>query len=459
MGRSLLISDSWSTQTGELEHRRVKRFYARTNKNTAVRQMTVLERREQALARIARTLGKILPPPSPPPVTSTKLRKKKARKALLSLDFADSESLPYTSPEQHHHISHSRNFYLNIPHFLSENRGDPATHNFLPKLKDHVLSRLVYPDESGDEQFSAEDHRSLLISSDSLYRHKVFRVNYTTYDVRQGQDSMNPRRQADIMTLAPEGDTSHPFSYCRIIGIFHVDVVRNVPGASKVPTTIEVLWVRRFRRDTSMAFGFVNPDEVIRGVHLIPAFAHGRTDDLLHRLPLENDDDDEDWEWEAVEEEEEDAQWRSLALANEETHKDGEWRFHYVNFFVDRDMYMRYVGGGIGHYKVEVEDEQELPENERRENEEDGEGSADEDEPEPSASSNDVDSDAEDNSEARKDRDDGSEVDSAEVSSDSDSEDGSANEDGADGEDEEDFGPEDGEGFVDDEDAEGYAPL
>ncbi|KAK7020396.1 hypothetical protein R3P38DRAFT_3549619 [Favolaschia claudopus] len=413
-------SDSWSTQTGELEHRRVKRFYARTNKNTAVRQMT-----------------------------------KKARKALLSLDFADSESLPYTSPEQHHHISHSRNFYLNIPHFLSENRRDPATQNFLPKLKDHVLSRLVYPDESGDEQFPAEDHRSLLISSDRLYRHKVFRVNYTTYDVRQGQDSMNPRRQADIMTLAPEGDTSHPFSYCRIIGIFHVDVVRNVPGASKVPTTVEVLWVRRFRRDTSyragfkakrlhrlqflpgddpMAFGFVNPDEVIRGAHLIPAFAHGRTNDLLHQ------------------EEEEDLQWRSLALANEETHKDGEWRFHYVNFFVDRDMLMRYVGGGIGHYKVEVEDEQELPEHERGENEEDP---MDDDEPEPSASSN----DAEDNSQARKDRDDDSEVDSAEASSDSDSEDGSANEDGADGEDDEDFGPEDGEGFVDEEDAEGYAPL
>ena len=34
---------------GELEHRRVKRFYARTNKNNAVHQMTRLERREQAL--------------------------------------------------------------------------------------------------------------------------------------------------------------------------------------------------------------------------------------------------------------------------------------------------------------------------------------------------------------------------------------------------------------------------
>ncbi|KAJ7460496.1 hypothetical protein B0H11DRAFT_1909484 [Mycena galericulata] len=52
-------SDSHSTQTGELEHRRVERFYARTNKNTAVRQMTVLERREQALLRISRKVGKM----------------------------------------------------------------------------------------------------------------------------------------------------------------------------------------------------------------------------------------------------------------------------------------------------------------------------------------------------------------------------------------------------------------
>lgn len=39
---------------GEREHRRVKKFYARTNKNTAVRQMTRLERREQALRQAHR---------------------------------------------------------------------------------------------------------------------------------------------------------------------------------------------------------------------------------------------------------------------------------------------------------------------------------------------------------------------------------------------------------------------
>lgn len=135
-----------------------------------------------------------------------------------------------------------------------------------------------------------------------MFRHKVLRVNYTTYDVRRGQDSMNPRTQADIMTLPQDDDAAHPFEYARIIGIFHLEVVHNVPGASTTPVSMEVLWVRRFRHDPChaagfkkkrlhrvafipatdpAAFGFINPDEVIRGAHLIPAFNYGGTEDLL----------------------------------------------------------------------------------------------------------------------------------------------------------------------------------
>ncbi|KAF5379470.1 hypothetical protein D9615_006555 [Tricholomella constricta] len=51
-------TDSYSTQPGELEHRMVKRFYARTNKNQATMQMTRLERRNQALVRQARIIAK-----------------------------------------------------------------------------------------------------------------------------------------------------------------------------------------------------------------------------------------------------------------------------------------------------------------------------------------------------------------------------------------------------------------
>lgn len=147
------------------------------------------------------------------------------------------------------------------------------------------MSRLSHPDWSGDgNEFTPEERAKLLIVNNRLYLHKVLQVNYTSYDVRRGQDSMNPRTHADVMTLGPEDDSSHPFAYARIIGIFHVDVIHNVPGATSTPTSLEVLWVRRFQRDTSyragftrkrlhrlqffperdpIAFGFLNPDEVI----------------------------------------------------------------------------------------------------------------------------------------------------------------------------------------------------
>lgn len=81
----------------------MKRFYARTNKNRAVRQMTRLERREAFLRSY---------------------RRKTAAKGHLGFD--ESEVLPYTPPDVHHHISKSHNFHFNLTSFLSENKNDPA---------------------------------------------------------------------------------------------------------------------------------------------------------------------------------------------------------------------------------------------------------------------------------------------------------------------------------------------
>jgi hypothetical protein len=109
----------------------VKRFYARTNKNNAVRQMTRLERREQALLRLLRrkAAASVIPPiASVPEATQPKTKGKKPRQKGLrpALDFAESESLPYTSPELHHHISPSRNHHFHLPSWLADNAGDPA---------------------------------------------------------------------------------------------------------------------------------------------------------------------------------------------------------------------------------------------------------------------------------------------------------------------------------------------
>ncbi|KAJ7174906.1 hypothetical protein C8R46DRAFT_1161271 [Mycena filopes] len=333
-------TDSYSTQTCETEHQDVKAYYARTNKNDAVGQITQLERREAALKKITRTRSR-------GDKRQTKARGPNfPRKVLPTLDFTESESLPYTPPEVHFHISMSRNFHCNIPSWLAEHAGDPAIADFLPKLREHLLSRLLHPTWSGDgSEFTELERAKVLIVNHRLYRHKVLRINYTSYDLRRGQDSMNPRTHADVMMLAPEDsvDVDHTFTYARVIGVFHVDVLDNVAGAPTAPVPISFLWVRRFRLDRTFkggflrrrlhriefipeddpsAFGFVDPDEVIRGAHLIPAFAHGPTERVAHQ-----------------------------SLARHKGEFD-DWKYYYVNFFVDRDMFMRYLGGGVRHYRV-----------------------------------------------------------------------------------------------------------
>ncbi|KAG5638429.1 hypothetical protein H0H81_012646 [Sphagnurus paluster] len=343
-------SDSYSTQPGELEHRMVKRFYARTNKNQAVVQMTRLERRNQALLRQTRALAKQQATSTHTSTNSTSTTPKRRPKPRgLTVTFQESEPLPATPPEYHHHISSSRNFPMHLQKFILDHKDDPAVTGFYSKLQDHILGRLLHPDWSGGpDEFSTTDRAQVIFFNNRFYRHKVMRVNYTGYDVRRGQDSINSRNHADIMTLAAEEDLDHPFRYAQVIGIFHVDVILNAPGQSQTPVSKEVLWVRWFKYDKSYragfqqrrlhcihftpseepdAFGFLDPDEVIRGAHLIPAFQHGATAEWLTGSSIAREDGEED-----------------------------DWKYFFVNIFVDRDMYMRYAGGGVGHYRLPLSD-------------------------------------------------------------------------------------------------------
>ncbi|KAJ8074150.1 hypothetical protein PM082_012442 [Marasmius tenuissimus] len=76
------------------------------------------------------------------------------------------------------------------------------------------------------------------------------------------------------------------------------------------------------RTDNEAAFSFLEPDAVIRASHLIPQFSAGKTNDLLETTSP-----------------------TAARLAGETD----DWVNYYVNIFVDRDMFMRYHGGGIGH--------------------------------------------------------------------------------------------------------------
>jgi hypothetical protein len=156
------------------------------------------------------------------------------------------------------------------------------------------------------------------------------RFNYTSYDMRKSQDSINIRRHPDCIILADERtaqEQGHPYLYGRIIGIFHV-YVRNTTRFSTdfQEQRMDVLWVRWYQYDEDFhwgwerkrlprvyfppatdpdAFGFVDPRDVIRGAHLIPVFDSGVTDsslpeDSVARVFEELNDEDftleeEDW--------------------------------------------------------------------------------------------------------------------------------------------------------------------
>lgn len=120
-------SDLYISIQGELEHRRVKRFYVRSNKNKYARQCARHERRERMLSKrkVRNAKGKAKAQEKTASVAAAPLE------ASPALAFADSDKLPFTSPKVHHHISESNRFKQDIPTWLNANAGDPALKVFI----------------------------------------------------------------------------------------------------------------------------------------------------------------------------------------------------------------------------------------------------------------------------------------------------------------------------------------
>jgi len=61
-------------------------------------------------------------------------------------------------------------------------------------------------------------------------------MNYTTYNLRCAQDSLNPRMHTNFMTLSHEDQNNmnsgkiFPYWFSRIIGIYHAMVMYTGPG-------------------------------------------------------------------------------------------------------------------------------------------------------------------------------------------------------------------------------------
>lgn len=196
---------------------------------------------------------------------------------------------------------------------ISQPRGiTNRDQEFIPRLKDHLLARYNNIPYDGDEHaFSDEERDTITFVGDRIYKHDVLRVNYTTYDLRRAQDSINIRTHPYIMTLGHEDEgeetTRHPYWYAKVLGIFHVNMRRS--GRMETER-MEFLWVHWFGRDPDhkggfdtrrlhrigltdsedpTSYGFLNPDDVLRSVHLISAFSPNERNREAH-----NSDDSDD---------------------------------------------------------------------------------------------------------------------------------------------------------------------
>ena len=178
--------------------------------------------------------------------------------------------------------------------------------DFLPWLKDFALCKILNQEYDFDEvSFTEAKWVTVSFIKNKIYQHKGMHINYTTYDMRREQDSLNPRMHVNIMVLSQEMEpNAHPYWYAHIISIYHMLIWH---ASSPDPIAINFLFVCWYGLNLdrsshfgwkmccmpkigfvqdhpdagSQAFGFLNPAQVIHGVYLIPSFAEGDTGDLL----------------------------------------------------------------------------------------------------------------------------------------------------------------------------------
>ncbi|KAL1657397.1 hypothetical protein GGF50DRAFT_93320, partial [Schizophyllum commune] len=220
---------------------------------------------------------------------------------------------------KHHHIAKDESgLKYHLVDWLGTHLHDPAFEDFMPNLKAHLLARLRGQVVVSDEpDYTNEELNSVHIHHNRLYPHATATINYTTYDVRRGQDIVHVPPDSvipdtylghrDVMVRSNDDaddpdNPPPPFWYARVLKIFHANVSSGDSGTRK-SQRMEFFFVRWLGADPdhiygpsvmrlervgyvpqghpSGAFGFLDPAQVVRACHLIPAFHFGRTLALL----------------------------------------------------------------------------------------------------------------------------------------------------------------------------------
>ncbi|KAK0187447.1 hypothetical protein F5146DRAFT_935067, partial [Armillaria mellea] len=171
---------------------------------------------------------------------------------------------------------------LYLHKWLSENQDDPAFKDFLPKLKQHLLSWLHGHSAVGEkDEFLPAQLNQISFDQHCIYSHATTHFNYITYNVCHDQDNIHQ----DIMVMSNDEDSdSHSFWYTCILGIYHANVrwFGIDPEWTGGPSSLHLDCVRYVpENDLSGAFGFMDPSHILHACHLEPAFHLGRTNTLL----------------------------------------------------------------------------------------------------------------------------------------------------------------------------------
>jgi len=156
-----------------------------------------------------------------------------------------------------------------------------------------------------EDLFDEEDRQRVTIIGDKLFHHQQLQLSYTTYDMRRTTDTVRLKGpNVDVMLAAQQEDRpAHPFYYGRIFEIFHVEAFLHSKGSrvtrSPQIRTVPIVRLRWFASDLSQplhrrrlhritflggvhethwdpaSLAFVDPSDIIRTMHAIPAFIFG----------------------------------------------------------------------------------------------------------------------------------------------------------------------------------------
>ncbi|EEB88999.1 hypothetical protein MPER_12958, partial [Moniliophthora perniciosa FA553] len=312
-------TDLTLSSSGEKEHRRSKKAYTLTNKNRYEPQIGDKVMRKRQIHRMEENEA---------------YQREKDNKPFVS------------TPHAHYLIANSRRDPIVLRSWMKHHQDDPGFHGFREKLVTFLLPRLRQDFDL--DELTDMDILQITFTNDTIFRHRSIKINYMAYDQRCLRDSVLPRTHADIMMLS--GNDSHPYLYGRVIGVYHATVMDvGVPLWERKPVDVDFLYVRWYKLATPSwswsdkrlpklqfvhctdpdAFGFVDPADVIRGVHIIPSFNEGATDEFL---PPDSN-----------------ARVMEVYVNGEWQVETSDWCYYYVNIFVDRNIFIRFRGGGIGH--------------------------------------------------------------------------------------------------------------